>query len=154
MSNEKNMEISIPTDNDGYVMLKCPTCGERFMLKPADIEEESTIDIWCPNCGLKHNSYIDDDVYELANKMVQNYVTDMLDDFTKDIEKMFKKNRNIKVKPAKKSKKETELPICRKIGDFEVKNFCCCDKQAKIKSITCFEGGYCPFCGEMVDGNK
>ena len=78
----------------------------------------------------------------------------MLDDFTKDIEKMFKKNRNIKVKPAKKSKKETELPICRKIGDFEVKNFCCCDKQAKIKSITCFEGGYCPFCGEMVDGNK
>lgn len=47
MSNEKNIEISMPNDNDGYVQLKCPTCGERFMLKPSDIEEESMIDIWC-----------------------------------------------------------------------------------------------------------
>ncbi len=87
----KNIEISILTDNDGYVLLKCLTCGEIFMLKPSDIEEESKIDIWCPKCGLKHDTYLDDEVYELTNRMVQNYVTDMLNVFTKNIKKIFKK---------------------------------------------------------------
>lgn len=153
MSNEKNIEISIPTDNDGYVMLKCPTCGERFMLKPSDIEEESTIDIWCPNCGLKHDSYFDDEIIDLSKRIVKNCVADMLNDFANDLEKSFKNCKNIKFKSANKLKKEPELPISRKIGDFEIKNYHCCDRQAKIKSITNFEGGYCPFCGEMVDGN-
>lgn len=153
MSNEKNIEISIPTDNDGYVMLKCPTCGEKFMLKPSDIEEESTIDIWCPRCGLKHESYFDDEIIDLSHIIVQNCIVDMLNDFTKDLEKSFKNCKSIKFKSSNKLKKEPELPISRKIGDFEIKKYCCCDKQAKIKIITNFEGGYCPFCGEMVDGN-
>ncbi len=153
MSNENSFEISIPTDNDGYVLLKCPSCGERFMLKPSDVEEESTIDIWCPWCGLKHESYLDDEIYDLSKKVVQNYVADMLNDFSKDIEKTFKNCKNVKFKAAEKIKKEAELPIGRKIGDFEIKNYRCCNKQAKIKYLTNFEGGYCPFCGEMIDGD-
>ncbi len=72
----------------------------------------------------------------------------------KILRKYLKNNKNIKVKTRKITKKEPELPISRKIGDFEIKNYCCCDIQAKIKSINSFEGGYCPFCGEILDGNN
>lgn len=31
-----NFGISIPTDSEGFVLFKCPLCGELFKLKPSD----------------------------------------------------------------------------------------------------------------------
>ena len=47
------MEISIPADDEGYVLLRCPKCGEKFKLAPTDIESDEVEDIYCPLCGLK-----------------------------------------------------------------------------------------------------
>lgn len=58
------------------------------MLTVEDIEAESTIDIWCPNCGLTHENYLDDDIYELAERIVENQVAEMLNDFSKNLEKV------------------------------------------------------------------
>jgi len=146
-------QISIPADEEGYVLLKCPSCGEKFMMTVEDIEDESTIDIWCPNCGLTHENYIDDDVNELAERIVENQVAEMLNNFSKNLEKTFRNSKNIKFKTGKEIKKEAELPIGRKTGDFEKKKYSCCGKIAKISSIKKFEGSYCPFCGEMIDGD-
>ena len=153
MANDIKFEISIPADEEGYVLLKCPSCSEKFMLTVEDIENESTIDIWCPNCGLTHDRYLDDDVYELVERIVENQVAEILNDLTRSLEKNFVKSKNIKFKPGKKIKKETELPIGRKTGDYEEKKYLCCDQIAKISSIKNFEGSYCPFCGEMIDGD-
>lgn len=153
MSNDEIFKISIPSDNDGFILLKCPTCNEKFMLQVGDVEDDSVIDIWCPKCGLKHESYLDDDIHDLADKIIQNHVADLLNEFSKDMENIFKNNKNIKFKAGKKIEKESELPIGRKIGDYERKNYLCCGKTAKIRSITKFEGGYCPFCGEIVGGD-
>ncbi|WP_274542238.1 hypothetical protein [Clostridium tetani] len=41
MSSYIKMKIPIHSDDEGYVLLKCPTCGEFFMLTVEDIENKS-----------------------------------------------------------------------------------------------------------------
>ena len=62
-------------------------------------------------------------------------------------------NKNIQFKGSKKIARESEMPIGRRVGDFEEKKYLCCDKVVKLRTTTKFEGGYCPFCGELVDGD-
>lgn len=153
MDNDIKFEISVPSDEEGYVLLKCPSCGEKFMLTVEDIEDESTVDIWCLNCGLTHDNYLDDDIYELAERIVKNQVAEMLNNFSNSLEKNFRNSKNIKFEQGKEIKKEAELLIGRKTGDYQEKKYLCCFKTAKISSIKNFEGSYCPFCGEMIDGD-
>jgi|BioPla2DNA2_1021312.scaffolds.fasta_scaffold05072_6 DNA-directed RNA polymerase subunit RPC12/RpoP len=153
MPEKVKFEISIPSDSEGFVLLKCPSCSEEFMLSVEDIEDDSFIDIWCPGCGILHNSYMTDDVAELAERMIENYVAETLNNFDKELNKIFKNNKNIKLKPGKKVKKKQEFPIGRKIGDFVIIKYRCCDEEAKILNIRKFVGGYCPFCGGLTDGN-
>lgn len=40
MSDKINMTISIPSDDDGYVLLQCEHCGTYFKGIPSDIEDE------------------------------------------------------------------------------------------------------------------
>lgn len=123
------------------------------MLKTCDIEDDQILDIWCPNCGLKHDQYLTDDFYDLANKVIENMVNESLTDFMKDLEKSFKNNKNIKFKANKKSKQKAEVPVGRDVGDFEKLYYNCCERYGKISSLRKFVGGYCPFCGEIIDGN-
>lgn len=145
--------ISIPSDENGYLVLKCPSCGEKFGLLVEDIGDTSTLRIWCPGCGLVHDSYLDDDVSELIKTMAYNLVADLLNDFNNDLEKMSRNNSMIRFKADKPIKKKAELAIGRKTGDYEEVFFICCSKKAMLRSLRKFQGGYCPFCGEMNDGN-
>lgn len=94
MKDFETLEISIPADSDGYVLLKCPSCGERFMLLVDDIEDDTNLDIWCPNCGLKHQDYLDDETINLAERMIENKVADILNEFSATMKKKFQKLRN------------------------------------------------------------
>lgn len=113
MKDFETLEISIPADSDGYVLLKCPSCGERFMLLVDDIEDDTNLDIWCPNCGLKHQDYLDDETINLAERMIDNKVADILNEFSATMKKSFK-NSDIKIK-TEKIKKQPEIPIGRKL---------------------------------------
>ena len=31
------MEITIPADNEGFVLFQCPLCGEFFKVNPTDV---------------------------------------------------------------------------------------------------------------------
>lgn len=148
-----NIEIPIPADSEGYVLLKCPICAELFKLMVSDIEDDSQLNIWCPSCGLISESYLTEDIIELGERLIENYATDMLNDFSKDIEKMFKNNSFIKVKTSQNFKKEAIDPIAMKIENLEKRTFACCHRSAKISPSLKFEGCYCPFCGEVTDGN-
>ena len=53
--------------------------------------------IYCPSCGLTSDSYITDDVLELAMKMTKNKVNDMIYDMFKDLER-HSKNSMVKFK--------------------------------------------------------
>ena len=58
MSDEINMTISIPTDNDGYVLLQCEHCGTYFKGTPSDLKDDGVFNIFCPSCGLISENYV------------------------------------------------------------------------------------------------
>lgn len=41
MSDDLSFAIEIPCDEDRFVLLQCPQCGEFFKLKPSDYESET-----------------------------------------------------------------------------------------------------------------
>lgn len=46
MTDDIHMEISIPADNDGYILLQCPNCGTFFKATPSDIEDDGVLELF------------------------------------------------------------------------------------------------------------
>lgn len=74
MGDKINLEISMPTDSDGFILLQCPLCGEYFKLTPDDIRADDVLQIWCPNCGLISDNFLPEEVKELALRKIKNEV--------------------------------------------------------------------------------
>ena len=146
------LRISIPCDNDGFVLLSCPKCGEYFKLVPNEYEDEVVESISCPQCGLISDSYITQDVIDLAMAKTTNMVNEMLNDAFKDLERATRKGM-IKIKTTK-AKKVDEIPIRSSIEAFETIKFECCGRRAKLRSILAYCGAYCSYCGGLQDGNN
>ena len=146
MIDENAIRIKLPCDADGYVLLRCERCGEYFMLTPSDIEDEGTIWIFCPSCGLTSENYLTPDVMELASTISRNYANDYIYNSFKELERKTK-NSIISFKAGKKPHHEEERPIKSGIESFEKASFACCKRSAKIRPVFKFAGGYCPFCG-------
>lgn len=146
MSDTISMQIEIPADNDGFVLLQCPMCGEFFKLRPSDYEDDSVLEIHCPNCGLCGDNYVTNDVLDLAMTMAGNAVMELIHNEMKKWEKSFRTGP-ISFKAGKKPKREYEHPIHLTIEALEVKHYECCKKEAKIKPLLKICGHYCPFCG-------
>jgi hypothetical protein len=140
------MEISIPTDDDGYVLLQCEHCGSYFKATPSDIEDDGVLEIFCPSCGLVSENYATEDVIELALAMAENVAMDMVYDTLKKMERQFR-NSPISFKMNKRPKYEAENPIRSGIEALEIATFPCCKRTAKVKPLLKMTGCYCPFCG-------
>lgn len=140
------MEIPIPTDDDGYVLLRCTHCGAFFKATPFDVEDNGILEIYCPSCGLSSDNYITDDVMELALAMVKNTAMDLIYDEYKKIERQFSKGP-VTFKIGKKPEPEPENPVRSGIEALKIANFPCCNHTAKIKPMLKMTGCYCPFCG-------
>ena len=141
------MEVEIPIDEDGFVLLQCHLCGEYFKLQADDIKDESNINIWCPYCGLNGDNYVSEDVLDLALKKVQNTVDEMIYNTFKDFEKKCKNNKFINFKAGKKPIPEEISPIKVKVDRLELKKYNCCNTIAKIKPLSVESGSCCPICG-------
>lgn len=146
MSDDFPLTLSIPTDDEGYFLLKCEHCGTYFKATPPDIQDDGTLNIFCPSCGLTSGSYITDEVLELAMKMTKNIMNDMIYDTFKDLERHSKRG-TMQFKAGRRPKHESEDPIRSGIDALEICSFPCCNKSAKIKPILKMAGAYCPFCG-------
>lgn len=151
MGEEWKSEIDIPTDNEGFVLLKCPLCGEFFKLTPSDIKADDVLEIWCPNCGLKSDNYLTDEVKELALRKAKNYVNQLLADTLKKMERNTR-NKFISFKVKRQIPQVFEYPIVPITDDLEVINYSCCKRSAKISPSLKLSGSYCPFCGVRYDG--
>lgn len=152
MSDEITYSFSIPADSDGFVLLKCSLCQEFFKITPSDYEDDSQIEVWCPKCGLVPDSLLTEDVLELMDRTINNHFVDLLDDFDKKMKKTFN-SKSMKYTSKSKQKKEVISTITPKSENLEINTYNCCHKEAKINPNLKLEGGYCPFCGEMQDGN-
>ena len=146
MNDVLNISIQIPTDDDGFVLLKCPICGTFFKATPSDIQDDGVLELHCPSCGLSSDSFITDDVLELTEAIAINATTDLIYTELKKMERQFHKGP-ITIKAGKPPKHEPENPIRSGIEALEIVSFPCCQRTAKIKPILRMTGCYCPFCG-------
>ena len=144
--NNYAFEISIPSDNDGYCLLQCPTCGEFFKIQPSDYEDEGVLEIFCPACGLAGENYITEDVMELAMTKAQNFADVLIYNEFKKLEKKLK-GGPVTFKAGSKPIPEPENPIRAGIEALTISLFLCCKRKTKIKPMLKISGCYCPFCG-------
>lgn len=145
-----NLEISIPSDSDGFILLQCPLCGEYFKLSLDDIHADDVFQIWCPNCGLISDNYLPEEVKDLALRKIKNEVNSMIHDSLKGIER---KNRGyfVSFKANKTPQKEYEFPIIPGVDTMEIQHYTCCNRKAKITTSLKLIGSFCPFCGVRCD---
>lgn len=146
MDDEFHMSISIPSDDEGYILLQCEHCGTFFKATPSDIQDDGVLNIFCPSCGLISENYLTENVIELALKMAKNYAQDAIYDAFKSLERQ-SKHSMVKFKAGKKPRHESEEPIRSGIEALEVASFLCCNRTAKVKPLLKMTGCYCPFCG-------
>lgn len=146
MFEDFNVEITIPTDDFGNILLKCSHCETFFKTTPEDFEDDRILEIYCPSCGLTSDNYITDDVLELALTMGKNKAMDMIYGEFKKMERKLKKGP-ITFKAGKRPKQKPENPITSGIEALENTMFLCCNRTAKVKPILKITGCYCPFCG-------
>lgn len=146
MDDEK-FEISIPADNDGYILHQCEHCGEYFKLKAEDCNDDGILRIVCPACGLESKNYLTDDVIELALSIAKNYANEIIHDAYKTMERKMKRIKNLNIKLTKKAKREPENPLHSGIQALEIVCFPCCHHSAKVKPLLKMTGCYCPCCG-------
>ena len=138
--------ITIPTDEDGFVLLQCHICGEYFKLLASEINDDSTINIWCPYCGLNGKQYAPKEVLENAIKIAENEFNEIVHNAFKKMEKETK-NSPLKFKSTGKPNLKDIPPIKVKIDKLELQNYKCCNSMAKIQPISKMCGRYCPICG-------
>ena len=146
MSDLIKFEISIPSDDDGYILLQCEHCGTFFKITADDIGDDRILDIYCPCCGLISSDYLTEDVKNLAQKMGQNYAMDMMYKELNNLERKSKKSP-VRFKTGKRPKNEQENMIRTGIEALEITRLNCCERTAKIKPLLKMTGCYCPFCG-------
>lgn len=145
-------KITIPTDDEGFVLLQCPLCGVYFKLKAEDLSADDVIEVTCPSCGLKSDSYITADVIKIAVAKAKNYVLDKFHEEFKKLERSTKGNM-VSFSAGSKPRHEAEGKMYCGIEALDIEKFPCCKREAKIDPLLKFCGSYCPYCGVRYDGN-
>lgn len=143
----EKFEISIKSDNDGFILLQCSLCGEFFKLLASDLNDESTLNIWCPYCGLNGKKYYTDEVLDISMKIAKDEANNIIYNSLKELERKTRNNKFMTFKCRKEPEKEVITPIKPGIENLEIIKYECCNIRAKIKPISIESGSYCPLCG-------
>ena len=143
-----NFSVNIPSDDDGFILLQCPKCREKFKLYCNDLKSNELINIYCPSCGLIIDNYFTDEVVQLVHARALNQINSHIDKKFKKISRQFK-NSPIEFK-YDKFKKIDEIEIKSKIDTMQSVYLDCCDKNIKIRDFIIYSKYYCPFCGGLV----
>ena len=141
-------KITIPSDNDGFITLQCPFCGDRFKLTVEGFEREDIIELFCPYCGLRHENsrFLTDEVIEQAKVAAKNYAASIINDWLKDMEQNFKSNKHITFKAGKPLEMESDKPLFER-EELEATDLACCRIMVKATPLNKEIGIYCPCCG-------
>lgn len=146
MEDSFSTTIELPSDVDGFCLLKCDHCNELFKLEPDVFQDEGVLNVYCPRCGLAIQNYLTDEVVELAERKVNNIVQNM-------IAKSFGKLKNkfnhgpIKIKVKIDKNYENELPLKATVDSLAIVKYPCCNRKAKISPLLSITENFCPLCG-------
>lgn len=151
---EMNMSLAIPTDDEGYILLKCQLCGEFFKITSDDMNSDDVHGLCCPYCGIESEDYWTDDVKELIEIKLHNAAEEeLIFNELKKMERQFNKGL-FTLKAGKKPTPVHENLLIAGVDNLVEKEYVCCKKKAKIEETVSESISYCPFCGVMNDGDK
>lgn len=143
---ETRFEIRIPCDDDGFILLRCPHCGELFKLTAEDIDSDETLDIHCPSCGLSDSNFLTQDVIDLALAKASNYAMDAI---PQELHAFAKKNSSslIRFEVKANREREPETPIRAAIEALKIVTCHDCGREAKVSPALAMSAYTCPLCG-------
>ena len=139
-------KIQIPTDSEGFYSLQCSRCKERFKAYAGNIDEEDTLELFCPSCGLVDDSskFLPKDVIEHAQTLVLNHMhREIFNTFKKTSRKVKGSGMSLEVKKPKEDAPKL-LTEDEKLVQIELH---CCDKIIKVNMDQKVSNVYCPYCG-------
>lgn len=142
------LEFEIPCDNEGYVLLQCPKCGELFKAKPSDIESDSVLHIYCPSCGLISDSFLTDDAIDLAMAMASNWALTRLGEELKKITRNAGTHGSpVSLELKTKWEEEPETRLMPSVEALISATCPDCGRTARISPLLAMSSHTCPFCG-------
>ena len=146
MDDDFSFTIEIPCDNEGFVLLQCPQCGEPFKLRPSDYESDDVLDVCCPSCGIASDNYITDDVMEVAMIMAKNQAFAMIHEEMKQLEHRTK-GKDVSFKAGKPPRPD-DVPILQPSIDALAPVTCShCGRESRISRLLKMSVFVCPLCG-------
>ena len=143
---ETRFGIRMPCDDDGFILLRCPHCGELLKLTAEDIESDETLDIYCPSYGLCANNFLTQNVIDLALAKTSNYAMDVI---AQQLQAFAKKNSNSLVRFEFKAnrEREPEPPIRAAIEALQILTCHDYGREAKVSPALAMSAYTCPLCG-------
>lgn len=141
-----SFRIEIPSDEDGFVLFRCPHCGELFKTSVGDVEDDSVLAVYCPACGLTSDNFLTEDVIELALTMAKNRAMAAM---AKDLGKQFKKHKSgfVDFEVSTKDDDEPEIPLNASVEALELVTCHDCGRSSKIQPSLAMSIYTCPYCG-------
>ncbi|OCA97242.1 hypothetical protein [Clostridium beijerinckii] len=150
---DETLSFSIPLDEEGFVTLKCPYCGEGFKVLSTIVNDESIIELFCPYCGLVHesNEFFQPDIIEQAKILAYNNILRKIDEEFEKLERQTKNNKYMQFKKGKDIDKlgEKELIEPNALQNLIVP---CCNTEIKMDITNSV--AYCPICGGIIDATN
>ena len=150
---EQGIEIGIPADNDGFVLMQCPLCGDLFKLRPQDVNDDDVLEIHCPLCGIVSESYFTQDVIEFALKKAANWGLDALYDELKSLERETK-GKPVSIKTGRRPDHEHVSPLMPRIEALAGAVCETCGRPAKVSPLLLMSEYVCPCCGEVIFNDR
>lgn len=146
MSNDFSFTIEIPCDDDGFVLLQCPQCGELFKLRPSDYEADDVLEICCPSCGIISDGYLTGEVVELAIAVTKHKAFEAIHDEMRRLERKTK-GKTVSFHAGKRPKPDYEPDLQASIDSLEIATCRHCGRKSKISGLLSMSSFVCPLCG-------
>lgn len=139
------MEVNIGTDTDGFLSQECPSCIQRFKVKPGEGSDEPIS--YCPHCG--HNGqecwHTPEQVEYAQSVAIDTVVAPELKKLQRQMKRasngFFKINLDLNLPKPSDSPIETDEPLA-------ILHFPCCDETVKLRKQ---EQHFCIICGTEIN---
>lgn len=146
MSDDFSFTIKIPCDEDGFVLLQCPQCGEFFKLRPNDYESDDVLEVCCPACGIVSDSYLTEDVVDLAMTIAKNKAFEAIRKEMKKLERQTK-GKAVSFKAGRPPRPDDEPVLQPSIDALAITTCRHCGMQSKVSRLLSMSMYVCPLCG-------
>lgn len=140
------LRVTIPADEDGCVLLRCPHCGELFKVTADSCEDDSVLGFRCPLCGLTADNFLTQDVIDLALAKTVNAVMPKLE---KQLKRELAKTRNgfVSFDVKMDYDEEPETPIQQTVEALQKVTCKDCRRMSKVSPALAMSSYTCPYCG-------